>query len=115
MADPVTQWQIVASDPDAVASFYKRLFDWTITTNNALAYREVDTGGMNGGIWPAPPTVPSFAQLFVEVEDVNEKVTHALALGASTIVPVTTLPDGDVMTILRDPTGLSFGIVQRNR
>ena len=36
---------------------YAKLFDWEVKTNNALNYRMVDTGsgGINGGIWPAPP------------------------------------------------------------
>ncbi|MGE3275354.1 MAG: VOC family protein [Vicinamibacterales bacterium] len=28
-------------------------------------------------------------------------------------MPVTTLPDGDTMAILRDPAGLTFGLRQR--
>ena len=46
------QWQIVAKDPEALTRFYASMFGWTITTNNALGYREVDTRsprGINGG------------------------------------------------------------------
>jgi predicted enzyme related to lactoylglutathione lyase len=36
-------------------------------------------------------------------------------LGATVIVPATTLPDGDVMAILLDPAGLTFGVVRTPR
>jgi predicted enzyme related to lactoylglutathione lyase len=33
-------------------------------------------------------------------------------LGATVIVPPTTLPDGDMMAILLDPAGLTFGVMR---
>ncbi|HYK05641.1 MAG TPA: VOC family protein [Thermoanaerobaculia bacterium] len=114
MSDPVVQWQIVTTSPDSVAAFCQKLFGWTITTNNALAYREVETGngGTKGGIWPAPPEAHSFVQLFVSVGDVTRSVEQAVKLGGRVIVPPTTLPDGDTMAIIADPNGITFGLMQ---
>ena len=113
MPAPVLQWQLVAADPDRLATFYGRLFGWTITNQNALGYRQVSTGaGLGGGMWPAPPGAPSFVQLFVGVADVAAAVAQAQTLGATVIVPVTTLPDGDVMAVLADPCGVTFGVMK---
>jgi uncharacterized protein len=114
MSDPVVQWQIVATNPDAVATFYRKLFGWTITTQNAMGYREVDTGngGMKGGIWPSPPDGHSFVQLFVSVADLTRSVEQAVELGAKVIVPPTALPDGDRMAVVADPNGMTFGLMQ---
>jgi uncharacterized protein len=113
MSAPIVQWQIVTSKPDAAAAFYRDLFGWKITTQNAMGYRQVDTGegSLNGGLWPAPPDTPGMVQLFIGVPDVERAVGDAIRLGAKVIVPVTTLPDGDVMAVLLDPAGVSFGIV----
>jgi len=113
MSGSVSRWQILSPEPDTTAEFYTRVFGWRVTRANALGFREVDTGGMPGGIWPAPPGATCFVQLFVEVDDVDDAVTAAQARGASVIVPRSVLPDGDVMAVLRDPQGLSFGIVGR--
>jgi len=80
-----------------------------------MGYRQVETGGggISGGIWPAPPEAQGFVQLFVGVPDVAASVDQALALGAQVVVPATTLPDGDTMAVLRDPTGVTFGVMQR--
>ena len=66
--------------------------------------------GIQGGIWPAPPHANTFVQLFVRVDDVKISMETAQALGATVLVPATTLPDGDEIAILADPTGLSFGL-----
>ena len=112
MPAPVLQWQLVAADPDRLATFYGRLFGWTITNRNALGYRQVTTGGLSGGMWPAPAGAPSFVQLFVGVPDVAAALAQAQELGATVIVPVTTLPDGDVMAVLADPCGVTFGVMK---
>jgi predicted enzyme related to lactoylglutathione lyase len=116
MSDPVVQWQMVATNPDAVAAFYRDLFGWQITAHNALGYREVNSGngGTPGGIWPAPPEGGhSFVQLFIAVTDVAQTVQQALKLGAGVVVPPTSLPDGDTIAIVADPNGMTFGVMQR--
>ena len=113
MSAPVLKWQMLSPEPGKLIEFYRALFGWTVSADNALGYREVETGGVPGGVWPAPPGAPPFVQLFVGVDDVAQTVEEAVALGATVIVPVTALPDGDVMAILRDPAGLTFGLMRR--
>jgi predicted enzyme related to lactoylglutathione lyase len=116
MSAPVVQWQLVASNPDELVTFYRDLFGWQISTRNAMGYRQVTAGeaGINGGVWPSPPGGPSFVQLFVGVPDVESAVARATELGAAIIVPPTTLPDGDVMAVLKDPCGVTFGVVRHS-
>ena len=82
MSNPVVQWQIIAKDPESVALFYRKLFGWKISANNALGFREVaaEKGGIPGGIWLAPPEAHNFVQLFVAVEDVDQAVGDATKL-----------------------------------
>jgi predicted enzyme related to lactoylglutathione lyase len=113
VGNPVVAWQIVATDPDAVAAFYRDLFGWTLAVDNALRYRELRSGGgtgIDGGVWPAPPGAPTFVQLLVEVEDIDAMVARAEAQGARVVVPKSVLPDGDAMAVLVDPAGLAFGL-----
>ena len=48
MTHPVVQFQILAKSPDATAAFYGKLFGWTIDANNALGYRRIDNGSLQG-------------------------------------------------------------------
>jgi len=111
------QWQIVAREPEKVASFYAKVFDWRIRTDNSLGYRMLDSvsesgnaRGIPGGVWPSPPEGHNLLQMFIEVEDIDAYVAKATSNGASVIVPKSQLPDGDAMAILLDPAGLSFGL-----
>ncbi len=113
MGQPVMQFQILAKNPDKVAEYYKSLFGWNIETNNALAYRVIQTGseaGIQGGIWPSPPEGHGMVQLFVEVEDVQAAVEQSAQLGGNVIIQPQTLPDGDEMAVILDPEGISFGL-----
>lgn len=79
MSCPVTQWQILAKDPEGASAFYSGLFGWRINSDNPLGYRMIDTGsaeGIQGGIWPSPPEGHNFVQLFIQVESVADYVSR---------------------------------------
>jgi predicted enzyme related to lactoylglutathione lyase len=113
VGDPVTQFQIISKTPGETGQFYSDLFGWTISANNPMGYRQINTGstsGIQGGIWPAPPQAANFVQLFVSVEDVAAAAEKAVALGAKVLIPPTSLPEGDTMAVLHDPQGMSFAV-----
>lgn len=113
MIPAVVKWQIVSPQAEASAGFYAALFGWKIDQTSAFGFRELKSGsdrGIDGGVWPAPPQAQSFVQLFIEVPDVDASINAALTLGAVVVVPKALLPGGDVMAVLRDPTGVTFGL-----
>jgi len=113
MGSPVVQFQMLSRNPERTAEFYSALFGWSIDADNPLGYRQIRTGagrGIDGGIWPAPPQAPAFVQLFIEVPDVAAAVAQAAALGANVIMPAQTMPQGEMLAILQDVEGLSFGV-----
>jgi uncharacterized protein len=113
MGNPVVQWQVLSRNPDAHAAFYADLFAWTVSADNPLGYRFVDTGserGIPGGFWPAPPEAQPFVQLFVEVADLDATIATARATGAGVLIPPQNLPGGEAMAVLRDPEGMTFAI-----
>ena len=114
MGNPVTQWQIVTKEPEKHAAFYSAVFGWKINSDNPLGYRVADPGsarGIPGGFWPAPPEASAFVQLFVEVGDILETIRQVTANGGMVLIPPQSLPGGEQMAILRDPMGVTFGVV----
>jgi uncharacterized protein len=107
---PVRQFQILAKQPERAAEFYQRVFGWTIHSDNALAYRTVDTGGISGGIWPATPDGHGLVQLFLEVPDVAAAVAATADEGGTIVIPPTMLPGGDQLAVVLDPEGIPFGL-----
>jgi predicted enzyme related to lactoylglutathione lyase len=114
MGNPVTQWQVITHDPGKHSDFYATVFGWKVNADNPLGYRMVDPDsakGIPGGFWPAPPESPAFIQLFIEVTDIQETVRLIIANGGTVLIPPQTIPQGEQMAILRDPMGISFGLV----
>ena len=112
-AMPVLQFQILARNPERAAEFYARVFGWSVHADNAMAYRQLRTGGLDGGIWPIGDEGHPLVQLFVEVPDVGAAVQGAVDAGARVIIPPSTLPDGDEMSVIADPEGIPFGLYRR--
>jgi len=112
---PVRQFQILARDPDATATFYAQLFGWRIDRGNALGYRPISTGpeGIEGGIWPTPPEGKPLVQLFIEATALEAVVARARGLGGEVVVPPQRLPEGDSLAILVDPEGRPFAVYGR--
>jgi predicted enzyme related to lactoylglutathione lyase len=113
MSHPVLHFQMISTDPDASTSFYSRLFGWTVKPPDPMGFRMLSTGserGISGGIWPAPPEIIPFVQLFIGTDDVAASVDEALALGAKVEIPPIVLPSGDELAVLHDPLGMHFGL-----
>lgn len=112
----VVSWQVISPDPDASSRFLGRLFGWTTSRDNQLGYREVRAGdqGIHGGIWPAPPTVTPFVQLFIEVADIDACLAQAVELGAKVLIPKSVLPEGGAMAVIHDPLGLPIALQSRS-
>jgi predicted enzyme related to lactoylglutathione lyase len=114
VGDPVMQWQIVSKEPAKHAAFYSAVFGWSVTADNPMGYLIASTNaerGISGGFWPAPPEASAFVQLFVEVSDMSKTINSVTKNGGSILIPPQNLPEGEQMAILRDPMGVTFGIM----
>jgi uncharacterized protein len=113
MSHPVLHFRMISKDPDASTSFYSKLFGWSVQPPDPTGFRPLSTGseqGIGGGIWPAPPEITPFIQLFIGTDDVAASVAEALALGAKVEIPAIVLPSGDELAVLHDPFGMPFGL-----
>jgi predicted enzyme related to lactoylglutathione lyase len=116
MSNPVFEFQIISKDPDGTGQFYCELFGWSVNSDSAIRYRQIDTGsseGIQGGIWPAPPQSTNFVQLFVAVEDVAAVVSKAETIGARLLIAPTKLPEGGEIAVMHDPQGMPFVVCRR--
>ncbi|MFB9835536.1 VOC family protein [Actinoallomurus acaciae] len=106
------EWFEVATDrPEEARRFYGELFGWAFAGDGP--YQEITTPGadhVSGGLFNSEGRFPGYAIFYVTVEDVAATLAKAESLGAKTIVPTTTTPDGLVFAQLRDATGNLFGI-----
>ncbi|MGI8552302.1 MAG: VOC family protein [Dehalococcoidia bacterium] len=118
MANPVFFFEVVGKDPDALRSFYSRLFDWEYS---------VPSGDPNYGIVPPAPGgiaggvgskegAPGHVTFYVRVPDVAAHLAKANSLGGTTILPTMEVPApggaGGTLKIalFADPEGHMVGL-----
>jgi predicted enzyme related to lactoylglutathione lyase len=115
MANPVTWFEVHGADPEKAAAFYSELFGWSTQTFPEMTYTLIDThsgAGMNGGIGKTLEGQPPHAVFYAEDTDIQALLEKAESLGATTVTPVTVIPDMATFAQFTDPFGNMIGLVQ---
>lgn len=112
--------ELATKDLGAALEFYSKLFGWTLqqTKVTPMEYKEIvidDTayGGMmaideNWG--PEPP--PSHWNTYIAVDNADETAEKITANGGSIRVPPFDAPGVGRMSMVADPSGANFAIIQ---
>jgi hypothetical protein len=112
-ARPVVAWDIRATDPDLIRSFYSELFNWEIGDGPIM---KVATG--IGGPEPGPggyilKTEQSGVSLYVQVLDLRASLDKAVALGGAVTLEPLDVPGGPTIAGIIDPEGNPVVLVQQ--
>lgn len=119
----VTHFEIHASNPAALVTFYTELFGWHFQQWGNQPYWLINTGevtqpGINGGLVPrrgAAPADGSAVNAFVctvEVGSVDDTFAKALNIGATVAVPKMAIPSVGWLAYVKDPDGNILGLMQ---
>jgi hypothetical protein len=112
--------ELNARGVDKALPFYTQVFGWTVRTSpmgeGMPDYNEFQIDGKSvGGAWEmnpmVPAEVPSFWQIYFDVEDVEAAHRKAVGLGAKELQPPQEFPGGK-FSILSDPQGAGFGLMR---
>jgi predicted enzyme related to lactoylglutathione lyase len=116
--------ELVSSDQAAGVAFYRALFGWDVNdipmgpagTYSMFLMRGKEVGAA-AGLRPdeRQQGVPSHWNSYVTVQNVDETVKKAQALGAKVFAPPFDVMDAGRMAVLQDPTGAVFQVWQANR
>jgi predicted enzyme related to lactoylglutathione lyase len=111
-------FELMSKDYQGSLDFYRRVFDWDITTHSdtdefRYATPEHD-GNQFAGIMDAsgflPAAVPSFWSIYFGVTDVDAAVRMAAELGGTVTQEPNDTPYGRLATV-SDPTGAMFNLM----
>jgi uncharacterized protein len=119
---PVIWFEVMGPDGESLVAFYSELFDWTAKKYEipGFDYWEMDTGsgtgagsGIQGGIGTGAQG-DSYTTVYAETPDVEAAVEKAGRLGASTVVPPTSMGEGPRIAMFTDPQGHLFGVLDHH-
>jgi uncharacterized protein len=113
MGSPVVWFEIKALDVERAKDFYTSLFGWKFfpVERGDGEYWLISTqeGTGSGGLVEGDPGNGQAVVLYVAVEELEPTVTMATALGATVEEAPIQIGVGSY-AILRDPTGIKFGL-----
>ena len=130
MLRPV-HFEIHASDPVTVRTFYEGLFGWRFQQWDDNPYWLIITGdgdpmagkphsepGVDGGLLPRRGDAPTEGQpvngyvMTIEVPDCDAYVARAVEAGGSVAMAAEDMPGVGRLAYLKDPDGNLFGLLQ---
>ncbi len=125
MSRPI-HFEIHSAAPERAIGFYGKLFGWTFTRwEGPMPYwliktGEPDTPGIDGGLLPRQgpepgENTPVVAYVCtVDVGDLDQSMTKAAGLGATTAVPRMAVPGIGWLAYLKDTEGNIFGMMEND-
>ncbi|HWA31215.1 MAG TPA: VOC family protein [Rhizomicrobium sp.] len=118
MPRPV-HFEIHASDPEKLAGFYRKVFDWKVQHLPQMDYWLIDTGpgeGINGGmVKRAGPRAPDGAPVnsfvvTIGVPAIDVYLKRVFEAGATEAVPKMAIPGVGWQAYVKDPDGNIIGL-----
>lgn len=114
MGNPVTFFEVVGRDVEALQSFYRDVFDWQMQPFNPIAgytvVRPDPEGGISGGVGPAYDSGPGHATFYVEVRNLEEALGKVESLGGRKVMGPVDVPEGPSFALFTDPEGHLVGL-----
>jgi predicted enzyme related to lactoylglutathione lyase len=113
----VIHFEIPANDPEKLAEFYKKAFDWKFEKwPGPMEYWMVTTGaegqpGINGGFMRKQGPVTGTTNT-IGVESLDESVKSVEKAGGKVVMAKTAIPTVGYFAYLQDPEGNIFGLMQ---
>jgi uncharacterized protein len=110
---PVVHWEIAATDPERLRTFYAQLFNWEVGDGPVM---RIPPGV--GGPQPGPGGHIRAAErggvtLYIQVRDLDESLARTAALGGKVVRDRLQVPDGPTLAAIEDPEGNPVMLVQQ--
>jgi predicted enzyme related to lactoylglutathione lyase len=120
MGNPVVHFEVIGTDPVALQSFYRDVFDWEIgpptgpEAQNYAIVSGVGERGIGGGIGGGMEGYGGHVTFYVAVDSLEDALEKAESLGGKTMMPPDKVPNGPRIALFSDPEGHAIGLVEKD-
>ncbi len=106
--------ELNTTDVEAAKAFYSAVLGWEYGGDEH--YTEIiNRGRFNGGMLQMDTGMPPCWMPYFTVADIDAGTARVQELGGSVIVPKQVVPGGSVWSVVADPAGASFYIIQLSK
>ena len=114
-ANPIVHWELMGADGDAQKQFYSTIFDWEFESPEGFdGYHmtSAEATGIGGAVGQGNEHMPSYAAIYVQVDDIEVSLGDIASNGGTTVVPRTEIPGSVTFALFTDPAGNMVGLVE---
>lgn len=114
MANPVTHFEVLGKDAQALQRFYGEAFGWQMQDVMNGSYYMASPGvenAINGGVGAAPEGSTGHVIFYVQVDDPAAALEKISQLGGTTVQEPMDVPNGPTIALFADPEGHVVGLV----
>ena len=102
--------ELITNDTEAAKAFYSALFGWEYYGDEH--YIHITNRGRNNGGMIQLTEVPPGWMVYFHVADIDAGIKRVEELGGTIAVPRNDIPDGSSWSVVTDPAGAHFYIMQ---
>ena len=115
MGNAVVHWELMSKEPQKLAAFYAKVFDWKVDHRPELNYRVVDTkagAGINGGIIKPDREGPWPGNMlfYIAGDDLSAYRRKVVEAGGKIHVEEQEVPGMGAFSLFTDPEGRMMGL-----
>lgn len=114
MPDTWTWSELLCTDVDKAEAFYKEVFGWTTDIDAPSGYTSFERGERFIAGMMSMEGLPPHWSVYFGVENCQEAVNKAVALGGSVLRPPFDAGETGVVAVLSDPYGGTFNVIEAN-
>lgn len=112
-ARPVVHWEIAATDPERLRTFYGQLFNWTIGDGPIMSIPPGVGGPEPGPAGHIRASDRPGVTLYVQVRDLAAALARTAELGGTVVLERYQVPGGATLAFIDDPEGNRVVLVQQ--
>ncbi|MCK9519793.1 MAG: VOC family protein [Dehalococcoidia bacterium] len=118
MGSPIVFFQVTCADLERSAAFFHEVFGWEIGPESPGVGASINTHdpvdfALNGALSPAGEGRTPGITIFVRVDNLDDTVGKAEALGGRVLVQRMRTPGGVDIAVILTPDGHRIGVVQQ--
>ena len=115
MAHEIVHWEFMGPDGAVITEFYESLFGGKsepVPGFDGYNLVGADQAGVGGAVGQGSESMPAYLTVYVQVDDVDERLAQAEAGGGTIVTPRTVVPGMATFGLFADPAGNVVGVVE---
>jgi hypothetical protein len=115
--NPIVFWELASHDMEKSVQFFRDVFGWQIDFNDRLAFYIIPestpkNGSVEGGVFTLKRAKLPFLTLYIQVDDIENKVKLIEEKGGFVTEGPREIPGGSKICLFNEPSGVTFAMIQ---